>query len=110
MPLADIPPSLTSEGIPTTQYSADIYFKGSSVYLGYQANVGYKINDMFSVAVGARLVSATNKYSGYLRNISINPNYPAFGASFNGGMVLASDFFTAGAQYSQQQLPELILM
>jgi long-chain fatty acid transport protein len=97
MMIADIPPSLTAQGIPTSQYSADIYFKGSSVYFGYQANVGYKINDNFSVAVGARLVSASNKYNGYLKNISINPNYPAFGASFNGGMVHASDFFTAGA-------------
>jgi long-chain fatty acid transport protein len=97
MSVADIVPGLASESIPTTQYSADIYFKGSSMYLGYQANIGYKINDMISVAVGARLVSTTNKYSGYLRNISINPNYPAFGPSFNGGMVLASDFFTAGA-------------
>jgi long-subunit fatty acid transport protein len=97
MMIADIPPSLTAQGIPTSQYSADIYFKGSSVYFGYQANVGYKINDMLSVAVGARLVSASNKYNGYLKNISINPNYPAFGASFTGGMVHASDFFTAGA-------------
>ena len=52
---------------------------------------------MLSVALGVRIVSATNKYSGYLRNISINPNYPAFGAAYTGGMVLASDFFTSGA-------------
>jgi long-chain fatty acid transport protein len=33
-----------------------------------------------------------------MRKISVNPNYPAFGANFNGtNMVLASDFFTAGA-------------
>ena len=99
MPIADIPPSLSSQGIPTTQYKADIYFKGSSAYLGYQANVGYKINDKISVAVGVRVVSATNKYNGYLNNISINPNYPAFGASYNGGMVLASQFFTDGQKY-----------
>lgn len=97
MSIADIVPSLSSQNIQTTQYSADIYFKGSSVYLGYQANIGYKINDMLSIAAGVRIVSASNKYSGYIRNISINPTYPAFGASFNGGMVLASDFFTAGA-------------
>jgi long-subunit fatty acid transport protein len=99
MNVADIPPSLTAQGIPTTKYSSDIYFKGSSVYFGYQANVGYKINDKFSVAVGARLVSATNKYSGYLKNISINPTYPAFGAAYTGGMVLASQFFTDGQTY-----------
>ena len=80
MMIADIPPGLTAQGIPTSKYSADIYFKGSSVYFGYQANVGYKINDKLSVAVGARLVTASNKYNGYLKNISINPNYPAFGA------------------------------
>ena len=96
MSIADIVPSLASQGIPTTQYSADIYFKGSSTYFGYQANIGYKINDMISIAAGIRLVSAKNTYSGYLKNISINPNYSAFGA-FTGGMVLASDFFTAGA-------------
>jgi long-chain fatty acid transport protein len=99
MPVSDIVPSLASQGIPTTQYSADIYFKGSSMYLGYQANVGYKISDMVSVAVGARFVSVTNKYKGYLKNISINPNYPAFGAAYNGGMVSASQFFTDGQTY-----------
>ena len=98
MGIADIAPGLTSQGISTTKYSADIYFEGSSVYFGYQANVGYKINDMLSVAAGVRLVSAANTYNGYLKNISINPNYPAFGATYNGtNMVLASDFFTAGA-------------
>jgi long-subunit fatty acid transport protein len=95
--VANIPPKLSAQGIPTSQYSADIYFKGSSVFMGYQVNVGYKITDMLSVAIGARLVSATNKYSGYIRNIMINPNYPAFATSFTGSMVPASDFFTAGA-------------
>jgi long-subunit fatty acid transport protein len=97
MGIADIVPGLASQSIPTTQYSTDIFFEGSSVYMGYQANVAYKINDMFSVAAGLRLVSAANTYNGYLKNIKINPNYPAFGAAFTGGMVLASDFFTAGA-------------
>jgi len=51
---------------------------------------------MISVAAGFRLVTAKNTYNGYLRDISINPNYPAFGA-YTGSMVLASDFFTSGA-------------
>ena len=96
MPLSVIPLGLSAEGIPTDKYSADIYFKGSSAYMGYQGNVGYKINDKISVAVGMRFVSASNKYKGHINNISINPTYPAFGAAFTGGMVLASDFFTAG--------------
>jgi long-chain fatty acid transport protein len=97
MDVAKLPALLSSLGIPTSQYSADIYFKGSSAYMGYQGNVAYKINDKISVAVGMRFVSASNKYKGHINNISINPTYPAFGAAFTGGMVLASDFFTAGA-------------
>jgi long-chain fatty acid transport protein len=93
--IADLVPLLNSQGFPTTQYSADIYFKGTSVYFGYQFNVGYKINDMISVAAGLRLVSAKNTYNGYLKNISINPDYPAFGGT--GDMMLASTFFTTGA-------------
>lgn len=97
--VANIPPSLSSQGIPTTGYSADIYFKGTSAYLGYQVNVGYKLTDMLSVAIGARFVSAKNTYSGYLKNIKINPTYPAFGAAYNGTMGLASTFFTSGATF-----------
>ncbi|MDO9579652.1 MAG: aromatic hydrocarbon degradation protein [Bacteroidales bacterium] len=93
VPMLDNPPN----NIETSLYSADIFFEGSSVYFGYQANVGYKINDMLSIAAGVRLVSAANTYNGYLRNISVNPNYPNFGAAYTGGMVLANDFFTSGA-------------
>jgi long-chain fatty acid transport protein len=94
--VADIVPSLDLNKIPTTAYSADIFFEGSSVYMGYQANIAYKLNDVISVAAGLRIVSAANTYKGYLRKISINPNYPAFGA-YTGSMVLANTFFTDGA-------------
>src|ERR1035437_1724569 len=83
MPISVIPASLSAQGIPTSQYSADIYFKGSSAYMGYQGNVGYKISDKISVAVGMRFVSASNKYKGHINSISINPVYPALGPSFN---------------------------
>ena len=96
MPISDLVPLTYLNGFGTTAYSADIFFEGSSIYFGYQGNISYKINDMISVAAGFRLVTAKNTYSGYLRDISINPNYPAFGA-YNGSMVLASDFFTSGA-------------
>lgn len=95
--VAELVPLLNSQGLPTSLYSSDIYFEGSSIYFGLQGNVAYKVNDKLSFAVGGRLVSAKNAYQGYMRNISINPNYPAFGSNFNGtNMVLASDFFTAG--------------
>jgi long-chain fatty acid transport protein len=97
MQIADLVPATFSKGFGTTAYSADIFFEGSSIFFGYQANVSYAINDMISVAAGFRMVTAKNTYNGYLRDISINPNYPAFGAAFNGSMVKAADFFTAGA-------------
>jgi len=97
MQLSELVPLLVSKGIPTTQYSADIYFEGTSIYFGYQANLAYKINDMLSVAAGIRLVTAKNAYNGYLNDISVNPNFTTFGSQYNGSMVLARDFFTSGA-------------
>jgi len=97
MGISDIVPSLVNKGIPTTDYSADINFEGTSVFFGYQAGISYKISDMISVFGGIRYVTAKNTYKGGINNIMINPNYPAFGASFNGSMVKASTFFTAGA-------------
>ncbi len=101
--VAVLPPALTAKGIPTTQYSADIAFTGSSAYFAYQANVSYKINDMLSVAVGGRYITAKNTYVGHLKDIMINPNYPSIG--YNGDMVSAPKFFndlaaaaTLGAQ------------
>ena len=95
--VSELVPLLVSQGIPTTDYSADIYFKGSSIYFGYQGNVSYEVNDMISLAAGLRYVSAKNTYEGSLKNISINPTYPAFGAAFDGSMGLASSFFASGA-------------
>ncbi|MFO7619787.1 MAG: aromatic hydrocarbon degradation protein, partial [Bacteroidales bacterium] len=97
MSIADLVPLLVSRGIPATQYSANIFFEGTSTYFGYQANVSYEINKMLSVAAGVRYVTAKNTYNGALKNIMVNPTYPAFGAGYTGGMVLASDFFTSGA-------------
>lgn len=97
MPISDLVPLTYANGFGTTQYSTDIFFEGSSIYFGYQANVTYAINDMISVAAGVRMVTAKNTYTGYMRNISINPNYPAFGTAYNGSMNLASDFFTDGS-------------
>jgi hypothetical protein len=98
MPISSLAPLLTNQGIPTSAYSADIFFEGSSVYFGYQANVAYKLSDQISVAAGVRLVSAKNTYKGHLTNIMINPNKLAFGSQYNGTtMVSAPVFFQAGA-------------
>jgi len=55
-----------------TGYSLDIDFEGSSLYLGGQAVVSYKINDMISVAGGARYFMANNTYKGHLKDIMVS--------------------------------------
>ncbi len=75
---AVIPTYLTMMGLPTTRYSVDINFKGSSIYYGFQGNVAYAINDMISVAGGLRYIYADNSYTGSLRNFAINPYHPLF--------------------------------
>ncbi len=54
-----------------TGYSAGIYFKGTSVYFGYQLGVSYKINDMIGVFAGGRLVTVKNTYKGHINDIQI---------------------------------------
>ncbi len=97
-PVSMIPSMLSAQSIPTNQYSADVYFDGSSVYWGSQLNVTYEINDQFSIAGGLRMVNAKNVYKGHIRDIMINPNLSAhpLGAylpMYAGTMVSAPDFF-----------------
>lgn len=89
--VAAIPALLSASGIPTTAYSLDMAFEGSSVYLGVQANVSYKVSDLLSVAVGGRYVQAKNTYVGHLKDIQINPTYPGIA---DGSMTSATNFFT----------------
>lgn len=98
IPVSMIPVSLSLNGIPTNKYSADINFEGTSVFWGAQVNASYAITDMLSVSAGMRMIFAKNTYKGYLKNIMINPNQPAFGAAYNGSsLVSAPTFFTDAA-------------
>ena len=98
MPISTLPLGLTGSGIPTSKYSANIYFEGTSVYFGYQFNVAYKLNEQLSVGAGIRIVSAKNTYKGHIKDIMINPNQPAFGNEYNGSnMVSAPNFFLNGS-------------
>jgi long-chain fatty acid transport protein len=83
MPIADLVPLLASQG--AEGYSLETNFTGSSVFYGLQGNVSYKINDMVSVAAGARYVMARNTYEGELKNIRLN---------MDGTWVPASTVFT----------------
>ncbi len=96
--VAIIPTLLTASEIPTTAYGLDMAFEGSSVYLGVQANVSYKVSDLLSVSVGGRYVQAKNTYIGHLKDIQINPDASDIDASLANydGTTLASatGFFT----------------
>jgi long-chain fatty acid transport protein len=89
---ATLPVLLSSMGLPTTKYGADIAFKGSSIYLGFQGNVSYAINEMFSAAFGLRYISAKNTYEGSIKNVAVNPLMAPLGLS--GTMIPAGQLFT----------------
>lgn len=97
-PVSMLPTSLKAAGVNTTLYSVDQYMEGKQFIFGWQMNGSYKINDNLSAAVGIRLNIMNNSYKGYLKNIQINPNQPAFGPAYNGSsLVNASKFFTDAA-------------
>lgn len=66
-PISLLKKSFAAVGL--TDYNLNIDFEGSSLYLGGQAVVSYKINDMISVAAGARYFTAKNTYKGHLKDI-----------------------------------------
>lgn len=92
--VAVIPLDLTKGGIETTQYSVDAYMQGKQMIFGFQLGAAYKINENFSAYAGIRMNYVSNGYTGHIKDIMINPNFPA--AGFDGNtMVRAQDFFTA---------------
>ncbi len=70
MPVSDLKAALGQAGV--TDYRAKISFTGSSLYLGGQAGLTYAVNDMISVYAGARYVTGTNTYEGYLKDVEVN--------------------------------------
>jgi len=89
--ISTLPYMLSHMGLPTTQYSVDIAFKGKSVFYGFQMNASYAFSEMFAAAVGMRYISAENSYVGHIRNIMINPRHPLLNPT--GAMLSASQFF-----------------
>jgi long-subunit fatty acid transport protein len=55
-----------------TGYNMNASFKGSSNYMGFQLGAAYAITDMISVAIGGRLVTASNTYEGDLSGVTID--------------------------------------
>jgi long-chain fatty acid transport protein len=82
--VAELVPMLQAQKQPVTDYRMNAVFEGKSVFFGYQANLSYKINDMLSVGVGGRFVTAKETYTGHMKDIGI----------FVGGQwISAPDFF-----------------
>lgn len=98
MQVAGIPGSLNQGGIPTSKYSYETEFEGSSAYYGIQAGASYKVNDVLSLSLGLRYVIVKNSYQGYLSDIMINPQFPQL--NYTGEeMVKAPVFFTELSGY-----------
>jgi len=96
IPVSLVPTLISQLGVPTSAYSVDMAFKGKSVYYGFQGNISYAINNVFSVAAGVRYIHAVTEYDGELKNIKVNPQHPLINSS--GGMMSAVAFFTAVQQ------------
>ncbi len=69
--LSQLPAPLTAN---VTGYNADLYFDGSSVFMGVQIGASLKISDMLSGYLGVRYVPATNGYNGHIKNIDLKVN------------------------------------
>jgi long-chain fatty acid transport protein len=94
--MSQLPFLISSFGLPTTAYSADIAFKGSSIFLGFQGNVSYALSDTISAAIGFRYIKATNTYEGGISNVMVNPYHPLLNPQAS--MMSAVTFFTSIGQ------------
>lgn len=94
--VSQIPAMLQQFGIPTTNYSADMYIKGTTYTFSFQVGAAFKFTDWLSAAIQIRANFAYQRYEGYLHNIMINPTHPLLNPT--GAMIPAADFFAAAAQ------------
>ena len=87
-------------GLSASQYAMDMYLKGSSMTLAFNVGASYKITECLSAAALVRFSPTINSYTGYMKNIQINPSFPAMGLA--GTMMPASTFFSAigNAEYA----------
>ena len=66
---------LGSLGLPTvSQYDMDTYMRGRQYYYGFTLGAARKLNDHWSVYLGARVLYGNSNYYGYVKNIKANIN------------------------------------
>ncbi|MGQ8335944.1 OmpP1/FadL family transporter [Sunxiuqinia sp. A32] len=70
-PFAGLVSTLVQSGFAGTEYDADLYLDGSSVFWGFQLNASYQVSDILSFAAGVRYIDAVNEYQGHIQDISV---------------------------------------
>ena len=91
--------------VSANRYSMDMYLKGNSMTLAFNAGVAFRITDWLSIAAQLRYSTTSNGYEGYMKNIQINPTMAAMG--LQGDMMSAAQFFTAAGAALGQLNPAL---
>ncbi|MBN1158416.1 MAG: outer membrane protein transport protein [Bacteroidales bacterium] len=84
-----------------TAYNADIYFKGTSIFFGYQGGLSYKINELLGVYAGVRLVTVKNTYKGHIQDVMISADPADADPLYNlpaAGDYAPGDYLRAAAQ------------
>lgn len=87
----------------TYGYDMNAAFNGSSMYMGFQLGATYSINDMISVAIGGRYVSAKNTYQGSLDGMIHGSD------AYGGTLQFAGDYIMwAAGQVEMADNPQLM--
>lgn len=90
--VAKIPMLLSQNGLETSAYSVDMSLDATSYIFGLGLGAAYKINDMLSLYLGARINYSYAHYEGELKNIQVNPKNKQLG--LDGSMVHAAVTFS----------------
>ena len=95
-------------GLSANQYAMNMYLKGNSMTLAFNAGAAFRITDWLSVAAQVRVGVTSNGYEGHIKDIQTNPACAALGLS--GNMMPASQFFQAAGAALGQISPEIAAM
>ena len=66
-----LPAGMKALGIDATGYGMDMYLKGSSMTLAFNAGAAFRITDWLSIAAQVRYSSTSNGYEGHMKNIGV---------------------------------------
>ena len=99
-----LPAGMKALGIDATAYDMDMYLKGSSMTLAFNAGAAFRITDWLSVAAQIRYSSTSNGYEGHMKNIGVNVGGKMTPATtvFQGALAgLQAQYQQYSAQYEQ---------